>query len=168
MPLSTTIKASVEFNQSGGADFGPQRFAGSVSTLLQLASGTGANQADIVWADERTVASATADDIDLYGVLTSAFGATINAVEVVAFLLINAPLDPLATANTTSLTVGGDAAAVPNITSGPIGPRGAMLLVDPDAGGLATVTATTGDVIQVTNGSGAAATYQVVLVCRSA
>jgi len=168
MPLATTIKAGIEFNQSGGADFGPQRFQGSVSALLQLTTGTGANQADIVWADERTVASATADDIDLYGVLTSALGQTINAVEVVAFLLINAPLDPSAAANTTSLTVGGDAAAVPNISSGPLGPRSVMLLADPDAGGLATVTATTGDVIQVTNGSGAAATYQILIVARSA
>lgn len=168
MPLSATIRAGIEFNQSGSADFGPQRFQGSVSSLLQLASGTGANQADIVWADERTVASATADDIDLAGVLSSAFGTTITAVEVVAFLLINAPLDPLDTANTTTLTVGGDAAAVPNITSGAIGPRGVVLLVDPDAGGLATVTATTGDIIQVTNSSGAAATYQVCILARTA
>ncbi len=168
MPLSATIKASIEFNQSGSADFGPQRFAGSVSTLLQLASGTGANQADIVWADERTVASGAADDIDLAGVLSSAFGTTITAVEVVAFLLINAPLDPADAANTTTLTVGGDAAAVPNITSGPLGPRGVMLLVDPDANGLATVTATTGDIIQITNSSGAAAVYQVAILARTA
>ena len=168
MALSATIKASVEFNQSGGADFGPQRFQGQVQSLLQLTTGTAANQADLLYVDERTVASATNDDIDLAGVLVSAFGTTITAVEVVAILLINAPLDPLATANTTNLTLGGATNPVPNISSGAIGPRGVVLLADPDAGGLATVTAGTGDILRVANSSGAAATYQLALVCRSA
>ena len=168
MALSTTLRASLDFNQSGSADFGPQRFQGQVQSILQLTTGTGANQADLLYVDERTVASATNDDIDLAGVLVSAFGTTITAVEVVAVLLINAPLDPLATANTTSLTLGGATNPVPNISSGAIGPRGVVLLADPDAGGLATVTASTGDILRVANSSGAAATYQIALICRSA
>jgi hypothetical protein len=168
MPLATTIKAGIDFNQSGTADFGPQRFQGQVQSILQLTTGTGANQADLLYVDERTVASATNDDIDLAGVLVSAFGTTITAVEVVAILLINAPLDPLATANTTNLTLGGATNPVPNISSGAIGPRGVVLLADPDAGGLATVTASTGDILRVANSSGAAAKYQIALICRSA
>jgi hypothetical protein len=168
MPLSATVSVGIDFNQSGSADFGPQRFEGKVSTLLQFANGTGANQADILFADERTVASNTNDDLDLAGVLSNAFGQTITAAKVVAVLLINKPLLASDPANTTNLTLGGSSNPVPSLSSGAIGPGGAVLLVDPDAGGLATVTASTGDILRVANSSGAAAKYQILILARSA
>lgn len=168
MALSTSIRVALDFSQSGSADFGPPRFQGQVQSLLQLTTGTSVNQADLLYVDERTVASASNDDIDLAGVLVSAFGQTITAVEVVAVLLINAPLDPLGTQNTTNLTLGGGSNPVPGIAAGPVGAHGVVLLADPDAGGLATVTPATGDILRVANSSGAAATYQIAIIGRSA
>ena len=168
MPLSATVSVGIDFNQSGSADFGPQRFEGKVSTLLPFANGTGVGQADILFADERTVASGANDDLDLAGVLSNAFGQTITAAEVVAVLVINKPLLASDAANTTNLTLGGASQAVPNIASGPIGPGGCVLLADPDAGGLATVTGGSSDHLRVANSSGAAAKYQILILARSA
>ncbi|MFO1126371.1 MAG: hypothetical protein U1E25_14580 [Methylocystis sp.] len=53
---------------------------------------------------ERTVASATNDDIDLAGVLTDALSVTITAAELIALVIINKQKD--GTANTTNLTIG--------------------------------------------------------------
>lgn len=166
--LSASIVAQISFRQSGAADFGPQRFDASVRRAIDLASGTGVGQADIVFADQRTVASATNDDLDLAGVLADAFGAAITAVEVVAILLINRSADTDAVANTTSLTLGGATNPVAGLSAPAIGPGGLVLLADPDAGGLVTVTAATGDILRVANGSGAAATYQIVILGRTA
>ena len=167
MAVTASIRVALDFSQTGGGDFGPPRFAGTVSKLLQFASGTGLSQADILFVDERTVASASNDDLDLAGVLTSAFGATITAAEIVAVLLVNGPIDP-ATPNTTNLTLGGATNPIPGISSGAVGPNGIVLMVDPDAGGLATVTAATGDILRVANSSGASAVYQIAILARSA
>ena len=168
MALTASLRVALDFSQTGTADFGPPRFQGKLEKLLSLANGTGVGQADILFVDERTVASASNDDLDLAGVLASAFGQTITAVEVVAVVLFNSPLLASDPANTTSLTLGGGTNPVPAISSGAIGPNGMVLLADHDAGGLATVTPATGDILRVANSAGAAAKYCIGIVGRSA
>ena len=173
MALSTSLRVALDFSQSNSADFGPARFQGKVEKLLQFANGTGANQADLLFVDERSVAASTADPLDLAGVLVNAFGATVNAAEIVAILVINAPVDPLAAANTSNLTIGAGTNPVVGYlggttpTVGPIKPGGMVLLCNPDATGLATVTAATADVLNIANGSGGTAKYQVAIIARS-
>lgn len=54
-------------------------------TLTITDGATGANKANEWWHDERTVAGTTADDLDLTGALTNAFGETVvfNAIRMI-------------------------------------------------------------------------------------
>lgn len=172
MALVADILAKITATQTGPNDFGADRFRPQVQAALTLTDGTGAGQANILFADQRTVASATNDDIDLAGVLTDAFGATITAAELVAILIINAPIS--GPANTTNLTIGGGSNPVAGFlggttpTIGPIGPGGVVLLACPTAAGLGAVAAGTADILRIANSSGAAATYQTVIIGRTA
>mgnify|MGYP001810218307 FL=1 len=171
MSLSTEILVRLKATQNGPNDFGGS-FSPTMQALLQTAAGTGANQADILFIDERTVNSATNDDLDLAGVLTSAFGATITAAELVAVFVINARRE--GAANTTNLTIGGGSNPVVGFlggttpTIGPIRPGGFVMIGCGDAAGIGAVTASTGDILRIANSSGAAAIYQIAILARTA
>lgn len=172
MPLSASVRLRLAASQTGSNDFGGPAFTPALEAVMNLANGTGAGQADLLFVDQRSVNASSNDDIDLAGVLTSAFGTTITAAEVVGVLVINAPRD--GAANVSNLTLGGGTnpflgflgGTTPTI--GPIGPGGFFFIGCPSASGVGTVTAGTGDILRVANSSGAAATYQIGLLCRSA
>jgi hypothetical protein len=170
--MRTEISAALKAAQAGSNDFGGPAFNLDMAAMLATTIGTAANQADILFADQRTVASASNDDIDLAGVLANAFGQTITAVELVALFIINGPIS--GSANTTNLTIGGGSnpfigflgGTTPTI--GPIRPGGFVMLACGDAAGLGTVVAGTGDILRIANSSGAAASYQIAIVARTA
>jgi hypothetical protein len=172
MPLAATLVAQLRANQTGANDFGGPVFTPELSQIISLTDGTAAGQANILWADERTVASASNDDLDLNGVLIDAFGATVAAVELVALLVINARKS--GAANTTNLTIGGGSNPVVGFlggttpTIGPIRPGSFVFLGSSDAAGFGAITAGTGDILRIANSSGAAATYQIAIVARNA
>lgn len=171
MALTSEVLVRLKAAQTGSNDFGADRFAPEMQALLQLSSGTGAGQADILFMDERTVGASTNDDVDLAGALSDAFGATITAAEVVAVFIINAPRS--GTANVSDLTIGNAAAPFEGFLSsagtiGPIKPGGVFLLAAGDAAGIGTVTATSADILRIANGSGGSATYQIGVLARSA
>lgn len=133
-----------------------------------LAPGTGANQADRVFADRRTLAASATENLDLAASLTDALGATITFAKVRALLVA------AAAANANTVVVGGAASNAMSTMFGDatdtvvVRPGGAMLLVAPDATGYA-VTAATGDLLKVGNGgAGTAVTYDVVIIGTSA
>jgi len=168
--LSIGFKAS----QAGGNNsFGSTYWNGAMSLVQAFSSGTTANKFDQLYMAERTVGASSNDDLDLSGVLTDIFGATITSVELVGIVLINAPKSS-STANASNLTLGGGTNPVTGYlggttpTIGPIKPGGCFVLMNPDATGLATITAGTGDILRVANGAGGAATYQIALLMRSA
>jgi hypothetical protein len=171
--MSLTSELSIRFRatQLGPNDFGGA-FQPTMEALLQTSFGTGLNQANLLFIDERTVASATNDDLDLAGVLTSAFGATITAAELVAIFIINAPRS--GAANTTNLTIGGGSNPVVGFlggttpTVGPLRPGAFFCIGAGDAAGIGAVTASTGDILRIANSSGAAATYQIAILARNA
>ena len=171
MSLKTTVTAGISAVQVGGNAFDDE-FKPDVSKIQKLVSGTGANAADLIYANERTVATGANDDIDLAGALSDAFGATIAAAEIVSVLVINGPAS--GTANTTDLTIGGGSnpflgflgGTTPTI--GPIKPGGCFMISAGDAAGVGAVTAATADILRITNSSGASATYQIAIVARSA
>lgn len=169
MPTINAAELLVKFtaNQSGSNDLGNPIFAPSLTALLQFTDGVTANKADIIFTDNRTVASASNDDLDLAGVLTNAFGAAITAVEIVGIMIKSAA------ANTTTLSVGGG--TNPWITMWiatgdgiKVFPGGVFANFAPDANGLGTVTAGTGDILRIANGSGASASYDIVILARTA
>ena len=172
MTISAKLTAKFTALQAGANAFG-DRFDPIVEAALAVVNGTGAGQADLLYADERTITTGADDDIDLTGGLTDAFGATLTFVELVALLVINAPIT--GNANTTDLSIGGGGAnsfvgffnAVADII-GPIKPGGAFLLAAADAAGIGTVVDSSGDVLRISNSSGATAIYQIVILGRSA
>ena len=68
-----------------------------------LTNGTGANQGNRVWHDQRSAAAAP-DDLDLAGSLTDAFGATVTFAKIVGIFIKNN-----STTTAEVLSVGGDA-----------------------------------------------------------
>lgn len=172
MALAATLVAELRATQTGANDFGGPSFTPTISQVIALADGTGASQANLFWADQRTVATASNDDLDLSGVLTDAFGATFTAVELVALLVINAP--KTGSANTTNLTIGGGSAPITGFmggttpTIGPIRPGSFVFLGSSDAAGFGAITATTADILRIANSSGASATYQIAILARTA
>jgi hypothetical protein len=126
--------------------------------------GAGANQADVHWSDERIIAASGAEDLDLAGALTDAFGAVISFVRIKA-IYIEADA-----ANTNNVLLGGAAANafinwVADATDRlSIRPGGAFLLVASDAVAYA-VTAGTGDLLRVGNsGAGTSVKYRIILI----
>lgn len=129
----------------------------------QWATGTGSNQSDRVWSDQRSVSSA--EDLDLAGGFTSSIGTAFSPVEVtiMAFSMVT-------TTSGVTLNIGGkasntfinwvaDASDELILQAG-----GAFVLVAPVDG--YGVTASTGDILEVT--PSAALTYNVLIAGRSA
>lgn len=136
---------------------------------VHLASGTGAGQADLRFADTRTLAASATEDLDLAGVLTDAFGAALTFVKIKGIFI------SAAAANTNSVVIGAAAAntwatllnATGTITLRP-GATFAAMSGSTDATGMA-VTAGTGDLLKVANsGAGTSVSYDIVIVGASA
>ena len=144
----------------GSADIATptQTFANAQVKYL-FTAGTGADQANVTWADERSLV-ATAESLDVRGgALADAFGQTVN-VQKLKYIRIENDA-----ASTGVLLVGG-ASNVPLLNGVTdkvsIRPGGVFVLSAPDASGIA-VTAGTGDLITVDSGA-FTCTYRITLV----
>lgn len=139
-----------------------------IAQSYALTSGTGALQADRVFADTRTIAASGTDPLDLAGSLVDAVGTTITMARV-KLLYIAA-----SAANTNNVIVGGAGAntfinwvgaAAHTVT---VRPGGFLCLSAPDLTAY-VVTAATGDIWQIANsGAGTTVTYDVVVIGSSA
>jgi hypothetical protein len=132
---------------------------------MDLANGTGANQANVIFSDQRTLSSAATEDLDLAGGgLTDPLGTAFAPARIKCVMIASA------SGNTTNLTLLGDTNSVPVLSTAAttivIAPGGVFTACRPDATAWA-VTAGTGDIIQVANASGASAVYDVILVGSS-
>lgn len=167
MALTSKISLSVVAELTSALDLATASVPLSLIETVRLASGTGADQADKVWHDQRTLAASGTEDLDLAGVLTDALGVTVTMAKLKA-LIISA-----AAGNTNNVNVSRPASnGVPwALAAGdgiPVVPGGQLWLVAPNATAYA-VTAGTGDLITVTNsGAGSSVTYDVVLIGTSA
>lgn len=133
-----------------------------------LANGTAAGQADRIFSDTRTVNASTNDDLDLAGVLTDSFAATITFVKIKGLFIRSAA------ANAQNFTVGNATsnawATLLNATGTVTMRPGATLLLaagSADATAYA-VTAGTGDILRVANGAGSSITYDIIVIGTSA
>ena len=167
MALDTRIKLTVASVLTSALDLQPRTAPLNLAKNIALTNGTGANQADRVWADQRTISASATDSIDLAGSLTDAFGAALT------FARIKAVLVTAASTNSNNVNVTRPASnGVPLfIAAGdgiPVRPGGMIVWVAPDATGVA-VTAGTGDLLDIVNsGAGSSVTYDIAIIGASA
>ena len=165
MSVQGKITASINLTEGSAVDFGSAIRQILASFSLTLDNGTGDNQADLVFADQRTLAASATENLDLAGALAQTFGATLTMAKLKAMYF------KAADGNTNNVIIG-------NVTNGIVGPFGAAthsILVPP--GGVflwagpktgQTITAGTQDLIKVANsGGGTGVTYDVVLLGTS-
>ena len=171
MPLTASFQVLVNATESpatGVSELVAQAVKISKSYSMTLGDGTGANQADRLFADQRIVADGGADNLDLSGLLAPFFGAApIALLKLKAFLFYSLPT------NTTNLTVSRGATLgsllFTAVSAGvaAIKPGAMFLWCDPSAAAVA-VAGGSSDVISVANSAGAAATYDVYIIGSSA
>lgn len=119
-----------------------------------FANGTGANQANMWWHDQRTLGASASENIDLAGSLTSIFGTTITFTSIKA-ILVRASSSNNA-ANNVNVARGSSNGFVLFLAAsdGFTLPAGSWaLFVNPGANGWA-VTAGSGDILTITNSAG--------------
>jgi hypothetical protein len=163
--LTALITLSVTGKQVSALDLGSEVNPFARSLSVSLANGVGANQADKVFADTRTLALSATEDLDLAGVLLDGFGQAITFAKLKAVVII------AAAANTNDVQVTRPASnGVPLFLAAADGllikPGGAFVWVAPGTG--ITVTPATGDLLTITNGgAGTPVTYDVILIGTS-
>jgi hypothetical protein len=166
MAVTADIHVRAKGVHSTVADLGTPTMPFSLTNDIALTSGTGANQADRVFTDQRTLAASGTEDLDLAAVLSDAFGATIT------FAKIKAVIIKAAAGNTNDVQLTRPASnGVPLFLAAGDGiaikPGGAFVWVAPGTG--ITVTAGTGDLLTLTNSAGGTGvTYDIVIVGTSA
>lgn len=167
MALTTKIDAKIVATLTDALDLSTATDPLDYAKALRWSSGTGANQANKLWHDTRTLTASSSENIDLAGVLTDAFGDTFTLARIKALLIA------AASGNTNNVNVSRDATnGVPIFLAAgdgmPILPGGFMLWVSPNAASVA-VTASTGDIITVANSTGGTSvTYDIIVIGASA
>lgn len=133
---------------------------------LGFANGVGANQADKRWSSAgRSLASTVGENLDLAGGLTDYRGTAITFARIKAIAIFNnGPNDLRVGGATTAQFINwvANSSDIVVVKSG-----GLLLLVAPDATAYA-VTATTGDLLRITNAAVGAITYDIALLGASA
>ena len=131
-------------------------------------SGTGANQVDLMFSDQRTISTSANDDLDLSGVLLDAFGATLTCARIKLIYIKNVSANA-ATVIQIDQTVANDWSTL--FGGGAIIPilKGAYVFhEDPSAAGW-VITAGTADILRITNNDGSnAALYDILILGASA
>lgn len=165
--LNTVVKASIEGTYKNLLDLSTPVDSLAKLSRIELANGTGAASADLLWHDQRTLAASGSESLDLAGSLVDSYGATLTFVEVRAILVSAAA----ANANNVQVTrpasngwpgflAAGDGLIVP--------PGGVFLLASPTDAAW-PVTASTGDLLGIANSAGGTSvTYDIVIVGTSA
>lgn len=167
MALYTRISLQVQSTLTSALDLVTATAPLQYNLVQELTTGTGANQADMLWSDTRTLAASGTEDLDLAGSLTGPLGTTLT------FARIKYVLFKAAGGNTNNVVVSRPAAnGVPLFAAASdaiaLPPGGWFTWGAPTATGVVVTTAT-GDLITVTNSAGGTGvTYDVVVIGASA
>jgi hypothetical protein len=160
MSVDGIVKLLLDITHTSPADLSTPSQRLQRELVNGFSSGVGANQADKLWHDTRTLTASQTEDLDLSGVLLDVFGAAFTLAKL-RMLAVRA-----ATGNTNNVNVSRPAAnGVPLFLAAsdgvPVVPGGTFLFIAPNAAGIA-VTAGTGDLVTVTNSAGGTSvTYDV-------
>ena len=165
MSLSTSIDVKINVAQSNNGDINTAVSNTTLNEVLSLLDGVGLNQANQVWSDNSQLAISGVDSLDLAGVLTDAFGNAITFTNIAAIAVV------ADAGNGDNIEIGGNASAFASFLGDPtdvviVPPGGMFLITAPDATGF-PVTASTADILDITNADAAAvANYKIVLIGR--
>ena len=167
MSLSGTVKQVLSLTHSKSLDLSSVSESIAISNSISLSDASGADrQADDVWHDTRTLASAASETLDLSASLTDAFGDTVTFFDIKTFYIKN-------NSTSNSLLVGAAAATqVPFFADGAsdklkIPPGGAWLFTVDDLDGLIV---NTNDQLKIEHNAedASALTYSIAIAGLSA
>jgi hypothetical protein len=166
MAITGQVGINVQLTDTRAGDIETGSVKSAMLQAWNVAAGVGANQADVLFSDKRTLGSGANEDLDVSGALSGLFGAAV-------FVKVKAVAIVAAIANTTVLTVSRPAAnglplfgAASDALAG-LKPGGGFLFWDPSAAGIA-VAAGTADLLNIANAAGASADYYVLILGTSA
>lgn len=168
MALTTQITDRIVATYTGTAvtGYATPSFPVDATDTFSLSSGTASGSADKMYVATRTLSASGTEDLDLAGSLTDNLGTSLTIVKL-KVLRVTA-----ASTNTNNVQITRPASnGVPLFLAAgdgiPVLPGGMFQWVAPGAG--VTVTASTGDLITVTNSSsGTSVTYTVTIIGTSA
>ena len=162
MSLAATIKLLMRLTHTKAVDLSTLSDPLSLSRGVELTNGTGANQADTVWHDTRTLADGANETLDLHdGSLTDVFGDAVTIDELKVLYIKNNSTDA-------NLLIGGAAATqlglyndVSDILK--LRPGGEFLVTAPDAAGIDITT--NSDLKIAHDGTGTSSlTYDIIAI----
>jgi hypothetical protein len=168
MSLTTKLAVTLNAVQVSNKDLTSVRAPIDYAKAMQLASGTAAGQADLIFSDQRTITASGTDALDLAGSLVDALGSTLTFARVKGLIVY------AASGNVNDVVIGGAASNtwvnwVGDATDKvKVKPGGIFCLFAPGANGY-PVTAATADQLLIANGgAGTSVTYDVVIIGASA
>jgi len=168
--LTATLEALFDWNFTEGLTLSTVMDSGKISYSKTLENGTGDNQADLIWHTEATIAASGTDTYDLTALTTTLYGTalTITFVAVKAIMIVNK-----------STTAADDIlidATVVNAFTAPFNADASTKIEIPADSTLVlsnampgwTVTAGTGDILEIANDVANAITYDLIILGTSA
>ena len=164
MQLTATLKVQISSTATKALDLTTSRDVLDINVTTTLSNGTGANQANQHWHDQRSLAAAASEELDLAGGLTDVFGDTVTFTRIKAMYIKN-------NGTASSLRVGGATATqfYPFVVDSSdillIKPGGRVYIEAPDVNGM-SVGAGTADTLKIAHGNedSVALTYDIVLI----
>ena len=159
-----TAKISLGFTTqyTGTADLSTPTDAMNIARAIEFTSGTGANQADLVFHDSRTLADGANEVLDLYasGTLLTPLGTALTMTKLKALYVYNTSSDAslLIGGGTTPVGICADATDIVKLP-----PGGKLILSAPNATGI--VTSTNKNLKFEHDGTGSSTlTYEVIII----
>lgn len=167
MSLTSRLTVGVVAELVSALDLANANVPLDMQTVIRLATGTGADQADKIFHDRRTLAASATEDLDLAGSLTDPLGAALTFARIKA-VIVKASASNVNNVNVTRPASNGVPLFLAAGDGIPVRPGGIFAWIAPDATAVA-VTAGTGDLLTFTNSAGSTSvTYDVVLIGASA
>ena len=165
--MAETFEGSIRLGVTGSlassADLTTNTSNLNYSKSYTITNGTAADMANNIWSDTRTLTASSAEDLDLAGGLTNAFGTTLTFTKIKGIVI------EASSANTNNVQVGGDSASLATLFGAAadyinVRPGGIFAVYSPDSTGYA-VTGTTADILQVANSAGSTSvTYNIIII----
>jgi len=166
MTLTSNVSVNVTSNYSLALDLATKTSNLLRSYSVDLASGTAAAQADMVFHDQRTLAASATEDLDVAGVLIDPLTGAAQTYARIKLLMIIA-----AAANTNNVqvqraTANGLAIFMAALDGVEVKPNGCLLIFSPGTG---YVCGAGTDLLTITNSAGTTGvTYDVIIIGASA
>lgn len=166
MALTAQIALSILAHETSSGDLSRTLRATPANYAIRLTDGTGANQAQVVWSDERSFSTASQDDIDLRSLSDDRGTVTFDAVK--ALYIKNRHSSQIEIVQGVGLAnswTGLGYADEAGLGAVIIPAGGAIALVAPDSSGLqVSQSGGYGKVLRIIASGAGTATYDIVLI----